>query len=172
MIPAPSLKIFTTQEAIKKVENWKQQGQEIVFTNGCFDILHIGHIKYLEEAAALGNKLIVGVNSDASTSRLKGENRPINEAHSRIYLLASLTFVDGVVEFDENTPLALIEALTPDILVKGGDYKAEDVVGGKVVIENGGEVKILQFLEGYSTTNIESKILSLNRFKNLDAEND
>lgn len=154
-------KIVNREQAIELVQAWQDQGDDVVFTNGCFDILHIGHIEYLEAAKALGNRLVIGLNSDASTRRLKGETRPINHEHSRGYLLASLSFVDLVTVFDEDTPLELISALIPDILAKGGDYKAEDVVGGDVVKAHGGQVIILPYKEGFSTTSIEQKILSL-----------
>ncbi len=168
MTPSANLKIKNWSQARELVQLWKQQEKEVVFTNGCFDILHMGHIKFLEEAAALGDRLVIGVNSDASTSRLKGSHRPINEEGSRLYLLASLSFVDCVVAFDEETPFALIEQLVPDILVKGGDYQVDQIVGADIVIQNGGKVKSLQYLEGFSTSKIESKILSLHRFKSSE----
>ena len=156
-------KIVSRQEMQQQVMKWKDLGEEVVFTNGCFDILHFGHIKYLEEAKTLGDKLIIGLNSDASTRRLKGDLRPINAEYSRAYLLASLECVDLVTIFKEDTPEALIGEVRPDVLVKGGDYKAEDVVGGDIVKELGGKVIILPFQEGYSTTSIEEKILSLRK---------
>jgi len=156
-------KIVSRQLAQRLVRQWKDQGKEVVFTNGCFDILHFGHIKYLEEAKTLGDKLVIGLNSDASTRRLKGDLRPINVEYSRAYLLASLECVDLVMVFEEDTPEALIDEVRPDVLVKGGDYKAEDVVGGAVVKELGGKVIILPFQEGYSTTSNEDKILSLRK---------
>jgi D-beta-D-heptose 7-phosphate kinase/D-beta-D-heptose 1-phosphate adenosyltransferase len=143
------------------VRNWQDQGFDVVFTNGCFDILHQGHIEYLEQARSLGDKLVVGVNADASVRKLKGDSRPINTETSRAYLLASLSFVDLVTIFEEDTPLELLTELIPDVLVKGGDYKEADVVGGEVVRDHGGTVEILPFKEGFSTTAIEEKILQL-----------
>jgi rfaE bifunctional protein nucleotidyltransferase chain/domain len=140
------------------VAGWKQQGQKIVFTNGVFDLVHIGHLTYMAKAAELGHKLIIGLNSDASVKRLKGESRPINKQDSRALLLASLFFVDAVVVFEEDTPLNLISTLLPDILVKGGDYAIENMVGAKEVMANGGEVKTLDFVDGYSSTSIINQI--------------
>lgn len=140
------------------VSSWKQQGQKVVFTNGVFDLVHIGHLTYMAKAAELGHKLIIGLNSDASVKRLKGESRPINKQDSRALLLASLFFVDAVVVFEEDTPLSLISTLLPDILVKGGDYAIENMVGAKEVMANGGEVKTLDFVDGYSSTSIINQI--------------
>lgn len=158
--PAPS-KIYDLDKLMQVREKWRKKGQRVVFTNGCFDILHAGHIKYLEAAAELGDRLVIAVNSDESVSKLKGATRPINVLYSRLYLLASLRCVDAVFPFTEDTPLEMIEALTPDVLVKGGDYKPEDIVGGKEVVAWGGTVSVIPFVEGYSTTKIESKILDL-----------
>jgi D-glycero-beta-D-manno-heptose 1-phosphate adenylyltransferase len=154
------LKLKNWNEAAKQVQSWKNQGLEVVFTNGCFDILHFGHIAYLQEAKAKGNKLVIGLNSDASVQILKGVHRPINDQKSRIAILDSLSFVDLVVVFEEETPLELITLLVPDILVKGGDYTIDKIVGANVVLENGGQVLSLQFVEGYSTTNLEQKIIA------------
>ncbi len=144
----------------KKVEIWKFNNQDVVFTNGCFDILHLGHVDYLEKAAALGKKLIIGVNTDASVKALgKGKERPINDEHARMRILSALSFVDAVILFSEPTPLELITALKPTILVKGNDYSLDTIVGADVVLENGGEVKTIELVEGYSTTNIINKIL-------------
>lgn len=140
------------------VAQWKSQNQTIVFTNGCFDILHYGHIHYLTEARDLGDKLIIGLNSKASVQRLKGKHRPINDEQTRQFLLASLQYVDAVVVFEEDTPLELITLVVPDILVKGGDYELHQIVGADLVLKNGGVVKSLPFIEGYSTTKIEAKI--------------
>lgn len=137
---------------------WKQQGQKVVFTNGCFDLLHTGHITYLAKAAELGDKLIIGLNADASVKRLKGADRPVNHQDSRALLLAALFFVDAVVLFEEDTPFNLINALLPDILVKGGDYTLENIVGAPEVLANGGEVKTISFVDGYSSTAIIQKI--------------
>ncbi|MDB4903294.1 MAG: rfaE2 [Mucilaginibacter sp.] len=140
------------------VTDWQKEGKKVVFTNGVFDLLHIGHITYLAKAAELGDKLIIGLNSDTSVKRIKGENRPINDQNNRAALLASLFFVDAVVVFEEDTPLNLITELMPDILVKGADYAVENIVGAKEVIANGGEVKTIDFVEGYSSTRIIEKI--------------
>ncbi|MFD1255869.1 D-glycero-beta-D-manno-heptose 1-phosphate adenylyltransferase [Mucilaginibacter terrae] len=140
------------------VASWKQQGEKIVFTNGVFDLVHTGHLTYMAKAAELGHKLIIGLNSDASVKRLKGESRPINKQDSRALLLASLFFVDAVVVFEEDTPLNLISVLLPDIFVKGGDYAIENMVGAKEVMANGGEVKTLYFVDGYSSTSIINQI--------------
>ena len=132
--------------------------KKIVFTNGCFDILHIGHLRYMEEAARLGDILVIGLNSDASVRRLKGEERPINSQEDRAELLSALEFVDYVAIFDEDTPYELIKRIQPDVLVKGGDYKPDEVVGKDIVEARGGELKLLKFVEGKSTTNIINKI--------------
>jgi len=137
---------------------WKQAGQKVVFTNGVFDLLHIGHLTYMAKAAELGHKLIIGLNSDASVKRLKGESRPVNNQNSRAMLLAALFFVDAVVLFEEDTPLNLISALLPDVLVKGADYQIENIAGAKEVLANGGEVKTITFVDGYSSTAIINKI--------------
>lgn len=132
--------------------------KKVVFTNGCFDILHPGHVAYLFEAKSLGDVLVVGLNSDASVKRLKGPSRPINDENSRKYVLESLKPVDFVEIFDEDTPLTLIKKIMPDVLVKGGDWKPEQIVGSKEVLENGGTVRSLKFIDGHSTTNIIEKI--------------
>lgn len=144
---------------LKNSELETSKKEKIVFTNGCFDILHAGHVAYLEEAKALGDRLIVAVNSDASVSRLKGEDRPINSLEKRMKVLAGLESVDWVISFDEDTPKEVIEKILPDILVKGGDYKTEQLAGAQEVLAAGGEVKILQFMDGVSTTNIINRIL-------------
>ncbi|MEJ6980996.1 D-glycero-beta-D-manno-heptose 1-phosphate adenylyltransferase [Pedobacter sp. P351] len=137
---------------------WRFKEQKIVFTNGCFDLLHLGHIDYLAKAADLGNKLIVGLNSDSSTSSLKGTGRPITNQISRAHLLASLFFVDAVVLFNEATPFELIKAINPDVLVKGSDYTVDKIVGSDIVLANGGQVKTIEYIAGYSTSAIEQKI--------------
>lgn len=162
------LKIYELPALLRELEQWHSAGDEIVFTNGVFDILHAGHIDYLEKAAALGNRLIIGVNDDDSVKRLKGETRPINVLASRMYILASLSCVDAVISFSEDTPLNLINALRPDILVKGGDYTQETIVGAEEVISWGGCVEVIPFVEGFSTSKLESKILDLHREKNKD----
>ncbi len=142
------------------LKEWKEKHNEkIVFTNGCFDILHLGHIDYLSRAADLGTKLIVGLNTDSSTKKLKGSTRPINDEKSRSGVLAALFFVDAVILFDQDTPLHLIREIQPNVLVKGADYSIEQIVGAKEVLQSGGEVRTLAFLEGYSTTSIEKRIL-------------
>ena len=153
------IKNIVTLERLKQAtKNAKQQGKKIVMTNGCFDILHAGHIAYLEEARLQGDRLIVAVNSDESVSRLKGEQRPIVPLEQRMAVLAGLSSVDWVISFSEDTPEALIESILPDVLVKGGDYKVEEIAGHKAVFENGGEVKILRFEDGCSTSEIIEKI--------------
>ncbi|MGM0579575.1 MAG: D-glycero-beta-D-manno-heptose 1-phosphate adenylyltransferase [Bacteroidota bacterium] len=149
-------KIYSLETLIKKREEWN--GQKVVFTNGCFDILHLGHVDYLEKAAAKGDKLIVALNTDASVSKLKGPARPVNNQEARARIIAALTFVDAVVFFSEDTPLSLIKQLKPDVLVKGSDYKTSNIVGADVVMENGGKVETIELVEGYSTTNIINKI--------------
>jgi len=140
------------------IEQWKSEGKKVVFTNGVFDLVHIGHLSYLSKAAELGDKLIIGLNADSSVRRIKGEGRPVNDQNSRAALLAALFFVDAVVVFEEDTPQNLIATLLPDILVKGADYTIENIVGAKEVLANGGEVKTITFVEGYSSTSIIQKI--------------
>ncbi|MBK8228761.1 MAG: D-glycero-beta-D-manno-heptose 1-phosphate adenylyltransferase [Flavobacteriales bacterium] len=138
---------------------WRMKGDTIVFTNGCFDILHRGHVEYLQEAAALGDRLVVGVNSDASVRRQgKGPNRPINDEQSRAKVVAALRGIDAVIIFDEDTPLGLIEATVPDVLVKGGDWSEDRIVGAKAVKAAGGEVRSLKLVEGFSTTALVERI--------------
>ena len=150
-------KVFDLDSISEKVNNWKSKNH-IVFTNGCFDILHLGHIDYLFKASKLGDKLIVGINTDKSIQRIKGENRPIQSESSRASILAALSCVDAVVLFHEDTPKQLIELIQPNTLVKGADYKIEDVVGSDFVIANGGSVETIPFLEGYSTSHIIKSI--------------
>jgi len=147
-------KILNSEELQIRIPNWKKNNEVIVFTNGCFDVMHYGHINYLSKAASLGDKLIIGLNSDSSVKKLKGESRPINNQYARAMMLASMIFVDAVVFFSEETPENLIKQVTPDILVKGGDYKINDIVGADYVIDNGGKVEIIPFVDGYSSTNI------------------
>ncbi|MEY4002403.1 MAG: hypothetical protein RIT07_445 [Bacteroidota bacterium] len=157
-------KIWKREEAKLLSSKIKGAGQRIVFTNGCFDILHAGHVTYLQEAAGLGDFLVVGINSDKSIKRLeKSPARPLQNEFSRTAVMAALGCVGAVVIFDEDTPLELIQAVKPDVLVKGADYKIEDIVGAREVLSWGGEVKTLDFLPGYSTSNIEKKILEANR---------
>ena len=134
------------------------RNERIVMTNGCFDILHAGHVAYLEEAKSLGDRLVVAVNDDDSVRRLKGESRPINGLDDRMLVVAGLAAVDYVVPFHEDTPAELIESVLPDVLVKGGDYKPEEIAGGKAVLANGGEVRVLSFRDGHSTTRIIEKL--------------
>ena len=141
-------KIVSRVEAQALVSNWKDNGQEVVFTNGCFDILHRGHVTYLQAARNLGDLLVIGVNTDASVKRLKGEGRPINNEDDRAFILQSLACVDYVIKFGEDTPHELLSQIRPDILVKGGDYKLEEVVGR----EFAQQVVLIDFVDGYSTT--------------------
>ena len=149
---------FLLKDNIDFLNSLRVDGKKIVFTNGCFDIIHVGDIRYLSKAKELGDILIVGLNSDESVKKLKGDNRPINSFEDRAILLSSLRFVDSVIMFKEQTPDNLIKKIVPDILVKGGDYKLEDIVGYQTVIENGGQVKTLSFYDGYSSSNYINKI--------------
>jgi rfaE bifunctional protein nucleotidyltransferase chain/domain len=151
-------KICDLETVSAKAKQWQTNGDKVVFTNGCFDLLHLGHITYLAEAASLGNKLIVAINSDASVKRLKGDNRPINNEVSRGVMLSCFFFIDAIVVFDEDTPLETINSIMPDILVKGGDYTIPQIVGATEVMANGGTVEVLQFVPGYSSTNIINRI--------------
>ena len=155
-----SSKIFRNCEDLKSwLGYWEFHEKKLVFTNGCFDLIHKGHIDYLTKAADQGDVLIIGLNTDNSVSRIKGENRPIQDEESRALILAALHFVNAVVLFDEETPKDLIRLVQPDVLVKGSDYKPEDIVGYDVVKANNGEVITIDFLEGYSTSSIINKIL-------------
>jgi len=151
-------KIFLKEDLQAQIQQWKAAQKKIVFTNGCFDLIHPGHIAYLNEAASLGDILVIGLNTDRSVQVLKGEYRPINDEFSRSQLIASMFFVDAVVFFDEQTPIDLINALKPDVLVKGGDYQIDTIVGAKETLARGGEVKVLSFLAGYSSTAMIEKI--------------
>ena len=151
-------KIYSLSDLKIQSDKWKENGEKIVFTNGCFDLVHRGHIEVLANTADLGDKLIIGLNSDSSIKELKGENRPIMDEITRSILLASLQFVDAIVFFSEETPYKLIENLVPDILAKGGDYKLTEISGNEVVLENGGEVILIPFIDGFSSTNIVEKI--------------
>ncbi|MCU4174474.1 D-glycero-beta-D-manno-heptose 1-phosphate adenylyltransferase [Carboxylicivirga sp. N1Y90] len=155
------LKIKSRDEAKSLVEKWNANGEKIVFTNGCFDIVHRGHIDYLSKAKDLGTRLVLGLNTDASVQRLKGPERPVVDEQSRAILLASMQFIDLVVYFDEDTPYELIRTLQPDVLVKGSDYKASDIVGYDVVTGKGGSVETIDFVEGFSTSSIVEKIKQL-----------
>jgi len=148
-------KIINTDEQLKnKLEKWRMQKECIVFTNGCFDVLHLGHFHTLCSAKKMGTKLIVGLNSDNSVKRLKGENRPIFNEQIRLLQLTVLACIDAIKLFEEDTPLKLIEKIEPKILVKGGDYKAQEIVGATFLKSYGGEVKTIPFLKGFSTTSI------------------
>jgi D-glycero-beta-D-manno-heptose 1-phosphate adenylyltransferase len=155
-------KILDIAAAQATIQHWQTCGLEIVFTNGCFDLLHYGHVRYLAEARGLGDKLVVGLNSTASVRRLKGNHRPINDELTRQTVLAALQSVDLVIVFESDTPYDLIHILKPDILVKGGDWQPHQIVGSELVLENGGQVLSLPFQDGYSTTNLETKIKGLN----------
>jgi len=149
---------FLLKDNIEIINRIKAERRKIVFTNGCFDLLHVGHIRYLAQAKKLGDFLIIGLNSDSSVKELKGEDRPINSFEDRASLLSAIESVDLVVMFEEQTPENLIKDIVPDILVKGGDYNIEDIVGYQTVMQNGGQVKTLSFYDGYSSTNYINKI--------------
>lgn len=151
-------KILTREQAIEQANAWRAAGEAIVFTNGCFDIVHLGHIDYLEKARNLGQRMILGLNTDASVSRIKGPLRPVVNEYARARLMAALEFVDAVTLFDEPTPLALIEAVRPDILVKGDDYSISTIVGADFVLGNGGRVETVALVPGYSTTSLIARI--------------
>jgi D-beta-D-heptose 7-phosphate kinase/D-beta-D-heptose 1-phosphate adenosyltransferase len=153
-------KILPLSELQKQANEWRAAGKTIAFTNGCFDILHAGHIASLTEAAQHGDVLVVALNSDSSVKGLKGENRPLNDEQARATVMAALTMVDAVTIFSEPTPRELIMAIKPDVLVKGGDYKVEDIAGAKEVLESGGKVVINPIVEGFSTTSIIEKMKS------------
>lgn len=151
-------KIYTLPSLLAQIKRWRLHSKKIVFTNGVFDILHEGHIASLSTAASYGDILIVAVNSDASVKRLKGESRPVNAENSRALLLASLLITDAILIFEEDTPLELIKNILPDVLVKGGDYTIEQIAGANEVLANGGEVKIVPLLQGFSTTSIIEQV--------------
>lgn len=151
-------KIQTPEQISETLSAWRAKGEKIVFTNGCFDLLHYGHLHYLAQARDLGDRLVIGLNSAGSVRRLKGPKRPINDELTRTHMLAALAVVDAVVVFEEDTPINLIRHVLPDILVKGGDWKPEQIVGSDVVLARGGQVFSLPYIDGYSTTNIEQKI--------------
>ncbi len=160
MRPIQSLqsKLHTLESLQLPLRKWREEGKRLVFTNGCFDLVHRGHVEYLWETAKLGDVLIVGMNSDASIARLKGPHRPITDESSRGLVLAALACVDAVVRFDEDTPYELIKAVQPDVLVKGGDYTEASMVGADIVRAKGGEVCAIPLTPGYSTSLIEAKI--------------
>jgi len=154
-------KILSREDLVRRANIWRSAGKTIVFTNGCFDILHHGHLAYLAQAASKGNVLVVGVNSDASVKRLKGNERPLTHEKDRAFQIASLLLADAVCVFDEDTPRELIEAVKPHVLAKGGDYTLETIVGADSVIENGGSVVVIPFVDGYSTTSMIEQIKKL-----------
>lgn len=155
-----SAKIYPNAEALTNtLALWRFKQQKIVFTNGCFDLVHLGHANYLSRAAALGDKLVLGLNTDTSVKRLKGSARPILDENARAFMLASLYCVAAVVLFSEETPYELIKYVQPQVLVKGNDYSAKDIVGYDIVMANGGRVETLDFIDGYSTSGIINKIL-------------
>ena len=147
-------KLLSREDLETKLLEWRSLKKNIVFTNGCFDILHRGHVEYLAQASDLGDKLIVGLNTDASVKRLKGETRPVNDEQSRALLLSALQFVDAVVLFGEDTPYELIKQVQPDVLVKGNDYRPEEIIGYDIVTAKCGKVLTINFVDGFSTTNI------------------
>ncbi|MEL6668830.1 MAG: D-glycero-beta-D-manno-heptose 1-phosphate adenylyltransferase [Bacteroidota bacterium] len=162
MLAAIEAKIMTRPQVLSQSKGWKLGSQKIVFTNGVFDLLHRGHLTYLAQARALGDRLIVGLNSDASVRRLgKGEDRPILPQSDRAFQLASLACVDSVTLFDEDTPASLISGLVPDVLVKGGDYTIDTIVGADTVLAKGGRVEVIEFIPGYSTTELIARIRKL-----------
>lgn len=145
-------------QAQTQIAGWRKQGKRIVFTNGCFDLLHPGHVHYLQAARELGDFLVVGLNDDDSIRRLKGPSRPVNNLEHRACILAAIKSVDMVVAFSEDTPIKLITSLMPDVLVKGGDYSVEDIVGAEEVRGNGGKVVVIPFLNGHSSTGLIDRI--------------
>ncbi len=153
-MPNTQGKIHELDNLLALVEKWKMNGERIVFTNGCFDIVHLGHIDYLEKARNLGQRLIVGINSDDSVKHLKGNSRPVVVEYARLRMISAMEFVDAVILFDEETPAVLIKNILPDILVKGDDYTIDNIVGADIVIKNGGSVKTIELVKGYSTSNI------------------
>ena len=153
-------KVVSQDQALKELKTWREKNKKIVFTNGCFDIIHPGHIDYLSQARDLGDILVLGLNTDQSVKRLnKGSNRPINDERTRAYVLAGLASVDLIVFFDEQTPYNLIKLLQPNVLVKGKDYEVEKIIGFDILKENGGEVITIPFLDGYSTSSLIKKII-------------
>jgi D-beta-D-heptose 7-phosphate kinase/D-beta-D-heptose 1-phosphate adenosyltransferase len=152
-------KIKERKDLTRIIKNLKAKGKRIIFTNGCFDLLHVGHVRYLEEAKALGDILVIGVNSDSSVRKIKGPERPILPAEERVEILSGLECVDYVAVFDEPDPLELIASLLPNVLVKGGDWTKEQIVGGEVVEKSGGEVVVIPFVQGVSTSNLIETIL-------------
>ena len=161
MINKINSKIISWESLKKEIEAIKLNRKKIVFTNGCFDLIHRGHIKYLAEASDFGDIFIIGLNTDNSVNKIKGNSRPIKDELTRALLLASFMFVDFVVLFDQDTPYELIKLIKPDILIKGSDYNVNEIVGGDIIIENGGQIKTIEFLKGYSSTNLINKIINI-----------
>lgn len=151
-------KIFSFSELKAQTEKWRDDKETIVFTNGCFDLLHLGHIDYLAKTRNLGTRLVVGLNTDRSVQELKGPSRPVKDELSRSHILAAMSFIDAVILFDEETPIKLISMVNPDVLVKGGDYAIKDIVGHELVQKNGGKVCTIPFVKGYSSTKLIDKI--------------
>lgn len=151
-------KIITTDNLVLKVSQWKKNKMKVAFTNGCFDILHLGHLEILTKSKEFGDRLIVAVNSDESVRKLKGKERPINDFQTRSNMLASFSFVDYVVEFSDDTPKKLIQIIKPDFLIKGGDYKKKNIVGNDIVSSYGGETIIIPLIDGLSSTNTINKL--------------
>jgi|SRR5579862_9184093 len=156
-LPKPEEKVFARIDMREQVKAWQAEGLQVVFTNGCFDLLHVGHVTLIDDARREGDRLILAINSDASVSALKGPTRPIVNEKARARVLAALAAVDAVVVFDEPTPLELMVELQPDVIVKGGDYVADEIVGAKEVRSWGGRVKIVPFVDGFSTTKLIAK---------------
>jgi rfaE bifunctional protein nucleotidyltransferase chain/domain len=151
-------KIIPIGKELPSLSLWKEQREQIVFTNGCFDIIHRGHVDYLARAASLGSKMIIGLNTDNSIRRIKGNSRPVTDEYSRAFILGAFTFIDSVILFDEDTPYNLIQYIQPDILVKGSDYKEEDIVGADIVKTKGGKIVTMDFVPGFSSSTIIDKI--------------
>lgn len=159
--PKSPVKLKTLEALKRSLAQDRKDGKKIVFTNGCFDILHVGHVRYLTQARSLGDRLVIGLNADASVKKLKGPERPVNRQKDRAEVLAALNAVDYVVLFLEPTPIKLIRAVRPDFLVKGGDWKKKDIVGSDVIEARGGQVRSLPFTKGFSTTGLLDKIKKL-----------
>ncbi len=151
-------KILNKETLKSKLAYWKFKDYQLVFTNGCFDIVHLGHIDYLSKARDLGDILILGLNTDSSVRRIKGETRPVNDENARARILASFNFIDALILFDEDTPYDLINFVQPDVLVKGSDYKPHEIVGSDIVLKKGGRIETIDFLEGYSTSSIIKRL--------------
>ena len=151
--------VYRKEDLFTTLNQWRFKEEKIVFTNGCFDILHRGHTDYLAKAASLGSKFIIGLNTDASVKRLKGKNRPVNPEYARAFVLASLIYTDKIILFEEDTPLELIRYIQPDMLVKGSDYSPENIIGYDIVKAKGGKIMTIDLTEGYSTTSILDKIV-------------